>query len=137
MSVAYVVRMHFRRAVRLSFRGEYRFEIELEEDVFGILDLDETTRHPQFEALRPLEVFQAAAIDDAGMIVWPWGIALEPATLFECLRHHMFEIGVELTMSWNRWRCTDGGTRAIAAIQLGDSTDDSWLRGRHTQSLRR
>ena len=42
-----------------------------------------------------------------------------------------FKIGMEFEMSGQRWRCTDVGTRTIAAICLDDipQDDPSWLNG--------
>jgi hypothetical protein len=42
-----------------------------------------------------------------------------------------FKIGMEFEMSGQRWRCTDIGTRTVAAICLDDipQNDPSWLNG--------
>lgn len=42
-----------------------------------------------------------------------------------------FKIGMEFEMSGRRWRCTDVGTRTVAAICLDDipQDDPSWLNG--------
>ncbi len=44
------------------------------------------------------------------------------------MKHSEFRIGMEFMMGEARWRCTDIGTRTIAAIKL-DAPDDSWYNG--------
>ena len=44
------------------------------------------------------------------------------------MKHLEFQIGLEFSMSGNRWRCTDVGTRTIAAIKL-EAPDPSWFNG--------
>lgn len=44
------------------------------------------------------------------------------------MQHDEFRIGLEFTMSDVRWRCTDVGTRTIAAIKL-EAPDPSWFNG--------
>ncbi len=39
-----------------------------------------------------------------------------------------FQIGLEFYTATGKWRCTDIGTRSIAAIKL-DKTDESWYNG--------
>lgn len=44
------------------------------------------------------------------------------------MEHAEFRIGLEFTMGEARWRCTDVGTRTVAAIKL-DKDDASWYDG--------
>lgn len=44
------------------------------------------------------------------------------------MRHQDFSIGCEFYMGDKRWRCTDVGTRTVAAICL-DKDDVSWYAG--------
>ena len=44
------------------------------------------------------------------------------------MKHSEFQIGQEFVMSGNRWRCTDIGTRIIAAIKL-EAPDPDWFNG--------
>lgn len=43
--------------------------------------------------------------------------------------HQEFEIGLEFQCGGKVWRCTDVGTRTIAAICVSEARDGSWLRG--------
>lgn len=43
--------------------------------------------------------------------------------------HSDFKIGVEFMTGAGRWRCTDVGTRSIAAIRLDLDHDPSWYHG--------
>jgi hypothetical protein len=46
------------------------------------------------------------------------------------MEHKDFRIGLEFICGGKRWRCTDVGTRVIAAICLDDQKeDDSWYHG--------
>jgi hypothetical protein len=45
------------------------------------------------------------------------------------MRHSDFTIGVEFMMGGNRCRCTDVGTRTVAAIKLDKGDDTSWYNG--------
>ena len=45
------------------------------------------------------------------------------------MRHSEFSIGCEFTTETGRWRCTDVGTRTIAAIRLNHDDDPSWYHG--------
>jgi hypothetical protein len=46
------------------------------------------------------------------------------------MTHSDFAIGLEFSYGGKRWRCTDVGTRTIAAICLSDHPDDeSWFNG--------
>ncbi|WP_293371432.1 hypothetical protein [Nevskia sp.] len=40
-----------------------------------------------------------------------------------------FRIGTEFLCAGSRWRCTDIGTRIIAAIKLDHDDDPSWYNG--------
>ena len=40
-----------------------------------------------------------------------------------------FKIGLEFTMSGERWRCTDVGTRVAVAIRLDRDLGPSWYEG--------
>jgi len=42
--------------------------------------------------------------------------------------HSEFQIGLEFMCGQTRWRCTDIGTRTIAAISL-ENHDESWFVG--------
>lgn len=44
------------------------------------------------------------------------------------MTHEQFRVGLEFQLSGARWRCTDVGTRTIAAIKL-DAADPSWYYG--------
>ena len=46
------------------------------------------------------------------------------------MRHRDFYIGREFMTATGRWRCTDVGTRMIAAIKLDHEDDPSWYTGR-------
>jgi hypothetical protein len=43
--------------------------------------------------------------------------------------HSDFEIGADFICGKRRWRCTDKGTRTIAAICVDEAPDPSWLIG--------
>ncbi|MGH6899756.1 MAG: hypothetical protein ACREJ5_24935 [Geminicoccaceae bacterium] len=45
------------------------------------------------------------------------------------MRHQDFRIGLEFMTATGRWRCTDVGTRTIAAIKLDRPDDSSWFNG--------
>lgn len=45
------------------------------------------------------------------------------------MRHPEFKIGMEFMMNGARWRCTDVGTRIIAAIKLDRADDTAWYNG--------
>jgi hypothetical protein len=45
------------------------------------------------------------------------------------MKHSKFKIGMEFTTGAGRWRCTDVGTRTIAAIRLHLDHDPSWYNG--------
>lgn len=45
------------------------------------------------------------------------------------MEHEDFRIGMEFTTASGRWRCTDVGTRTIAAIKIDDPGSDGWLEG--------
>jgi hypothetical protein len=47
----------------------------------------------------------------------------------DMMRHEDFKIGVDFTMSGNRWRCVDKGTWSIEAIRLDRPDDPSWYIG--------
>lgn len=44
------------------------------------------------------------------------------------MEHGDFHIGLEFMMNGARWRCTDVGTRTVAAIKL-DREDATWYAG--------
>lgn len=121
--------MSFFRALRLSFVSGYQLRIELEGEIFGELDLTDALCIPAFEALRSEAMFRSGQIDTDGVITWPCGIGIETQRLFKHLKLQMFEMGAEFTMSGARWRCTDLGTRTIAAIKLDRGDDSPWYRG--------
>ena len=45
------------------------------------------------------------------------------------MKHSAFKIGMEFMTGSGRWRCTDVGTRTIAAIRLDLDHDTSWYNG--------
>jgi hypothetical protein len=45
------------------------------------------------------------------------------------MKHSDFSIGREFLTESGRWRCTDVGTRTIAAIKLDMDHDPSWYNG--------
>lgn len=45
------------------------------------------------------------------------------------MRHAEFKIGLEFLMGGARWRCTDIGTRIIAAIKLDRDGEPTWYDG--------
>jgi hypothetical protein len=45
------------------------------------------------------------------------------------MEHADFRIGCEFLTATGRWRCTDVGTRTIAAIRLNLDHDPSWYKG--------
>lgn len=45
------------------------------------------------------------------------------------VKHSKFKIGMEFMTGAGRWRCTDVGTRTIAAIRLDLDHDPSWYNG--------
>jgi len=45
------------------------------------------------------------------------------------MRHSGFSIGCEFLTAAGRWRCTDVGTRTIAAIRLNLDHDPNWYNG--------
>ena len=45
------------------------------------------------------------------------------------MQHSDFFIGCEFTTAAGAWRCTDVGTRTIAAIRLDHDDDPSWYNG--------
>lgn len=45
------------------------------------------------------------------------------------MKHSAFKIGMEFMTGAGRWRCTDVGTRTIAAIRLDLDHDTSWYNG--------
>jgi hypothetical protein len=45
------------------------------------------------------------------------------------MEHSDFKIGTEFLTASGRWRCTDVGTRTIAAIRLDLDHDASWYNG--------
>jgi hypothetical protein len=45
------------------------------------------------------------------------------------MKHSKFKIGMEFMTGSGRWRCTDVGTRTIAAIRLDLDHDPSWYNG--------
>src|SRR5947207_15218836 len=44
-------------------------------------------------------------------------------------KHSDFKIGSEFLTETGRWRCTDVGTRTIAAIKLDHDHDPAWYNG--------
>ena len=45
------------------------------------------------------------------------------------MEHPEFRIGLEFLTETGRWRCTDVGTRTIAAIRLDLDHDPAWYNG--------
>jgi hypothetical protein len=45
------------------------------------------------------------------------------------MEHSDFKIGIEFLTATGRWRCTDVGTRTIAAIRLDLDHDPAWYNG--------
>jgi hypothetical protein len=45
------------------------------------------------------------------------------------MKHSDFKIGIEFLTATGRWRCTDIGTRTIAAIKLDLDHDARWYDG--------
>jgi hypothetical protein len=45
------------------------------------------------------------------------------------MKHSQFRIGCEFMTAAGRWRCTDIGTRTIAAIRLDLDHDPAWYNG--------
>jgi hypothetical protein len=45
------------------------------------------------------------------------------------MKHSDFKIGREFMTAAGRWRCTDVGTRTIAAIRLDMDHDPNWYNG--------
>jgi hypothetical protein len=45
------------------------------------------------------------------------------------MKHSDFKIGIEFVTATARWRCTDVGTRTIAAIRLDLDHDRFWCSG--------
>jgi hypothetical protein len=45
------------------------------------------------------------------------------------VKHSQFRIGCEFMTATGRWRCTDVGTRTIAAIRLNHDDDPFWYSG--------
>ena len=45
------------------------------------------------------------------------------------MKHSEFHIGLEFVTAAGRWRCTDVGTRTIAAIRLDLDGAPSWYNG--------
>ena len=45
------------------------------------------------------------------------------------MNHSDFKIGTEFLTATGRWRCTDVGTRTIAAIRLDLDHDPAWYNG--------
>ncbi len=45
------------------------------------------------------------------------------------MKHSDFHIGLEVQTATGRWRCTDVGTRTIAAIRLNHDDDPRWYDG--------
>ena len=45
------------------------------------------------------------------------------------MKHSDFRIGCEFVTAAGHWRCTDVGTRTIAAIRLNHDGDTSWYSG--------
>ena len=45
------------------------------------------------------------------------------------MKHSDFKIGIEFLTETGRWRCTDVGTRTIAAIRLDLDHDPFWYSG--------
>jgi hypothetical protein len=45
------------------------------------------------------------------------------------MEHSDFKIGTEFLTATGRWRCTDVGTRTIAAIRLDLDHDPRWYNG--------
>ena len=45
------------------------------------------------------------------------------------MNHSDFKIGTEFLTATGRWRCTDVGTRTIAAIRLELDHDSAWYNG--------
>lgn len=121
--------MALQRTTKLTYPGGYRLRIEMEDDVFGELDLTSELQQPELAKLLDLTEFAAAYVDPKGVIVWPCGLALHPERLFLRLKLQQFVIGAEFEMSGSRWRCTDVGARTLVAIQLDAARDPSWYRG--------
>jgi hypothetical protein len=45
------------------------------------------------------------------------------------MEHSDFKIGTEFMTATGRWRCTDVGTRTVAAIRLNHDGDPFWYSG--------
>jgi hypothetical protein len=45
------------------------------------------------------------------------------------MKHSDFKIGLEFLTAAGRWRCTDVGTRTVAAIRLDLDHDPAWYAG--------
>jgi hypothetical protein len=45
------------------------------------------------------------------------------------MKHSDFKIGIEFLTATGRWRCTNVGTRTIAAIRLDLDHDPAWYNG--------
>ena len=45
------------------------------------------------------------------------------------MKHSDFRIGLEFMTETGRWRCTDVGTRTIAAIKLDPGRSSDWQNG--------
>jgi hypothetical protein len=45
------------------------------------------------------------------------------------MKHSDFKIGFEFLTETGRWRCTDVGSRTVAAIRLGLDHDPAWYDG--------
>ena len=45
------------------------------------------------------------------------------------MQHREFKVGLEFSMYGARWRCTDVGTRIVAATKLDHDDEPSWYDG--------
>ena len=58
------------------------------------------------------------------------GGAIDEADEWQPMTHREFAIGQEFETATGTWRCTDVGTRTVAAIKVSDHEDDpSWFNG--------
>jgi hypothetical protein len=125
-----VSRMHeLPRVIELTSLGAYRLRIEMQDRLLGVIDIEHEVQLPSFAALRDPRELAGSYIDPVGVVVWPSGAALDPNRLHQRLKLQQFVIGSEFEMSGARWRCTDVGTRMLAAIKLEHDDDPRLYNG--------
>ncbi|MBI5609181.1 MAG: DUF2442 domain-containing protein [Deltaproteobacteria bacterium] len=76
--------VHIRRITQVAVVGTYSLRVDFDDGVQRVVDLEPMLRGALFAPLRDPAEFAKVAIDaECGVLVWPCGADLDPATLHD------------------------------------------------------